>query len=241
MKLRNIIIAALILLFAIACSSNNEEQQEQAAIPAGNHKVEVLEVLQANAYTYLRVDENGKEVWMAVTKMNAEEGDILYYKDSFEMKDFQSKDLERTFESILFVQAVSPTPFGSPQMPKDVKSAHSNVKPQTKTDIKVEKAEGGITIGELFAGKESYSGKTVKVRGEVTKVNLGIMGRNWIHIQDGTADGNNYDLTITTDREASVGDVVTFEGTVTVNKDFGSGYSYEVIIEEAKVIANSKS
>jgi hypothetical protein len=126
-------------------------------------------------------------------------------------------------------------------MPKDLKSAHSNVKPQTKTDIKVEKAEGGISIGELFAGKESYSGKTVKVRGEVTKVNLGIMGRNWIHIQDGTADGNNYDLTITTDREASVGDVVTFEGTVTVNKDFGSGYSYEVIIEEAKVIANSKS
>ena len=240
MKLRIAIFAAFILLFTIACSSNNEEEMKELAA-TGNHKVEVQEVVQANSYTYLKVDENGNEVWLAVSKMDAKEGDVLYYKDSFEMKDFKSKDLDRTFASILFVQAVSPTPFGAAPQEQDVKSAHSKIKPQSQSDIKVEKVEGGVTVEELYADKDSFSGKSVKIKGQVTKVNLGIMGRNWIHIQDGTAKGDNYDLTITTDREAGVGDIVTFEGYITINKDFGSGYSYEVIMEEAKIIDISKS
>ncbi len=240
MKLRITLFAAILLMFTIACSSNNEEEQKQLA-ETGNHKIEVLEVIQANAYTYLRTEENGKEAWLAVSKMNANEGDVFYYKDSFEMKDFKSKDLDRTFESILFVQAISPTPFGTEAQPKDVQEAHSKIKPQVNSDIKVEKAEGGVTINELYADKESFSGKSVKIKGQVTKVNLGIMGRNWIHIQDGSSEGNNYDLTITTDREAKIGDVVTFEGYITINKDFGSGYSYEIIMEEAKLIDNTNS
>ena len=61
------------------------------------------------------------------------------------------------------------------------------------------------------------------------------MDRNWIHIQDGTSDNGNFDLTITTNEEVVVNDVVVFKGKITLNKDFGAGYSYEVIMEEAKV------
>ncbi len=85
----------------------------------------------------------------------------------------------------------------------------------------------------LYAKRNEYAGKTIKVKGQVTKVNIAIMERNWVHIQDGTADGENFDLTITTIHEPKVGDVITYSGTLILNKDFGSGYSYELLLENA--------
>jgi hypothetical protein len=73
----------------------------------------------------------------------------------------------------------------------------------------------------------------------VVKVNKQVMGKNWIHIQDGTDFNNDFDLTITTQDLAEIGDEVTFKGKISVNKDFGSGYSYEVIMEDA-VLTNKK-
>ena len=95
-------------------------------------------------------------------------------------------------------------------------------------------SEGGITIGELFSNKDSYANKTVLIKGQVTKVNRAIMGKNWVHLQDGTSGSGNYDLTITTQDEVSPGDVVTFEGKIALNKDFGAGYAYDVLMEDAK-------
>ena len=98
--------------------------------------------------------------------------------------------------------------------------------------------KGGITIAELFSKRENYSNKIVILQGKVVKFNSQIMGKNWVHLQDGTNDENNYDLTITTNDVVLVGDVVTFEGKITLNKDFGAGYSYEVIMEGAKLKTN---
>jgi hypothetical protein len=78
-------------------------------------------------------------------------------------------------------------------------------------------------------------GKAVLVRGKVVKYNPGIMGKNWIHLRDGTgspANGSN-DVLVTTMSTAKVGDIVTIKGTVRTDKDFGSGYAYKVLIEEA--------
>jgi len=97
-------------------------------------------------------------------------------------------------------------------------------------------AKGGITIGELYAKKDSYSAKPVKIKGEVVKFNKQIMGKNWIHIQDGTNNNGSFDLTITSDETVKVGDVVTIEGIITLNKDFGYGYSYDIILENGKLI-----
>ena len=109
------------------------------------------------------------------------------------------------------------------------------------TDIKVEKAAGenGYTVGEVFADNTKLDGKTIRVQGKVVKFSPQIMGKNWIHIQDGSGDplNNTHDLVITTNAEPPKGkDVITIEGTVRANKDFGAGYSYVVIVEDAKII-----
>jgi len=105
-----------------------------------------------------------------------------------------------------------------------------------KADVKVEPCADCITIEKLFADKKSYAGKVIKVKGQVTKYNAGIMGKNWVHIQDGSEYRDNFDLTITTDVAVSVGETVTFEGKISLDKDFGYGYVYNVLMEEGKSV-----
>ncbi len=105
-----------------------------------------------------------------------------------------------------------------------------------KADIKIIPCENCTTIERLMADKKSLSGKTIKVKGVVTKVNDEIMDKNWVHIQDGTGSRDEYDLTITTLQSAKVGDTVTFEGKIALDKDFGYGYFYSVIMEDANII-----
>ncbi len=105
-----------------------------------------------------------------------------------------------------------------------------------KANITVEPCEGCITISNLLANKKSYSGKIIKIKGQVTKYNPEIMGKNWVHIQDGTEFQGEYDLTITTDIPVNVGQIVTFEGKIALDKDFGYGYLYNVIMEEGKPV-----
>ena len=220
----------------IACQKS-EEPKAQTAMNMDGHKIVVQEVIHATSYTYLRVKENEREYWMAVTRREIAEGATFYYKDGMEMKNFQSKDLDRTFESIYFVQNLSAQPSAAmPPMSMTGSMPQGKKVPAQDAKITIEPVEGGITIAELYAGKKTYEAKKVKVRGKVTKYNAGIMGRNWAHLQDGTKDGNNYDITITTQDGVHVGDVVTFEGVVVLNKDFGAGYKYDVIIEEASLL-----
>jgi len=98
----------------------------------------------------------------------------------------------------------------------------------------IAKAEGGKTIQEIFDEKAALAGGKVTVRGKAVKANAGIMGRNWVHIRDGSGANGDNDLTVTTaGGDWQVGDVVTVVGVVRTDKDFGAGYAYPVIIEEA--------
>lgn len=108
-----------------------------------------------------------------------------------------------------------------------------------KSNIQLEKADGEITIAEVFANRQNYSGKEIEIRGVVVKVNKQIMGKNWIHIQDGTNSEGKFDLTITSQDLAEVNDEVTVKGKITLEKDFGSGYFYDVIMEEASLVSKS--
>lgn len=107
-------------------------------------------------------------------------------------------------------------------------------------DLKVEKASGanGYTVGEVFGKAASLNGKKVRVRGQVMKVSAGIMGRNWLHIQDGTGNPtqNTHDLVVTSAEQPEKGAIVMVEGVMAANKDFGAGYVYSVIVEEAKIL-----
>jgi predicted small lipoprotein YifL len=97
----------------------------------------------------------------------------------------------------------------------------------------IAKADGGLTVAEVFAGKDQLAGQRVTFRGRVVKSNANIMGRNWLHVRDGSgADGTN-DLTVSTTGLADVGNTVLVTGTVALNRDLGMGYQYDVIIEDA--------
>lgn len=249
-------IFTAVLIFAVlalsSCGEKEQGAQEQQAqeqqptaappqmqmmsAPSGPdlHTVQVKEVVQASSYTYLNVTEGKETYWMAIPKKEVKPGETISYAGGLPMKNFESKDLKRTFETIYFVDKLIGDEAAAMMAQQSMSASHSMKPVMEKAEISIEPATGGITIGELYGNRSSYGDKTVIVKGKVTKVNPAIMNRNWVHIQDGTSDADNYDLTITTNDEVNVGDVVTFEGKITLNKDFGAGYSYEVIMEEAK-------
>jgi len=229
-----LLVAIALLIFRITRDKETSpEVQMEMLSPI--RVVKVVEVLQTSSYTYLQVKEKNQKYWMAVNKQEAQVGDTFSYETAIEMKDFQSKELDRVFESIYFIDNLFK---GDATQGRAVPMEHQTTKPRTDLDetINIEKADGGISIAELFANKKKYQGKRVKIRGSIVKVNLFVMGKNWVHIQDGTSDGNDFDLTITTLEEVEKDQILTFEGIITLDKDFGAGYFYKVIMEEAVVI-----
>lgn len=231
-KLNFLVLLAGILVIAASCKSKSGADENLAP---NVHKVVAEEVIQTSNYTYIRVSEDDKENWLAIGKAEVEKGKTYYYLPNIEMTDFKSKELNRTFPSIFFVEKFSDQPIvaGKITLADSLKGKQAAM---PKEGIKVDVAEGGITIAELYANRDKYAGKTVKIKGEVVKYAADIMGSNWVHIQDGTKSENSFDLTITTSDVTKVGDVVTFEGTVALKKDFGAGYFYDVIVEKAKLL-----
>lgn len=219
-------------LLTVSCQSNSTTKQNTAKNP-NQHEVVVKEVIQTSSYTYVLLEEEDAQYWAAVSKAEIEEGKTYYYDSFMEMKDFPSKELNKTFESIYFLSDLSSEPI--PSAAEMAEQQHTGkVNTGVNETISVEPVEGGVSIEELYKNKNDYAEQVITVTGQVTKVNTGIMGKNWLHIQDGTADGENYDLTITTDDIASMGDVVIFQGKISLNKDFGYGYAYDVLMEDAK-------
>jgi GW (Gly-Tryp) dipeptide domain len=228
---RNKIILTLVLMLSsliftiISCKSGSN-------LPPGTHCVGVIEVIQTSNYTYLQVEENDNKFWIAVVRREAKSGDVIYYTKAGEMKNFFSKELGRTFPSVFFVEdpsdklitAESPTP-------QNFSSRKNEIKRQS--GISVEPVKGGITISDLYKMQADYAGKAVIIRGVVVKYNKQIMNKNWIHIQDGTENSGKFDLTVTSMDSVQVGNTVTFKGIIRLNKDFGAGYVYDVIMEEA--------
>lgn len=226
----------LILILAIFLAGSCKNSGSRKATKASDiHEVTVMEATNAAGYTYLLVSEGRKEQWLAVNEMDVEIGETYYYQGGLMMSNFKSRELDRVFESIIFVEQISLEP-PSPHQEVTLSTAHSATIPMEKLDISVEVAEGGISIADLISEKASYEGKKVRIRGQVTKYNAEIMDKNWIHIQDGTEYEGMFDLTITSDLEVEVGKTLTFEGKIALDKDFGFGYFYEIIMEEAKTI-----
>lgn len=210
--------------------TKTDTTQTQNNVHKTVHVGEIVENMDAGDYTYVKLNEDNSEYWIAIPKTSVKKGEKLTFSDYMEMKDFESKSLGRTFKSVLFVQDARKV-----ADEKTLKSAHSNVVGKEYKDIKVTPLKDGKTIAQIYENKASLAGKTIKVRGKVVKYNGGIMNRNWIHIQDGTESNGNFDLLITSDESANVGDIVVAEGTLTTDKDFGAGYFYPVVIENGKI------
>ncbi|MFZ5948422.1 MAG: GW dipeptide domain-containing protein [Stygiobacter sp.] len=230
-----LIYSLIIIVFAfIGCSKEENKTNKKTEVRTNYaHQATVLEVIHVTEYTYLRVKENDKEYWIAAPKADIKEGTVINFNQSMEMKNFESKDLKRKFDSILFVDNLDAK--------LGVGALNQPMKPNIeKENIKIEKAADGITIAELFANPKNYENKIVKIKGKVVKINSGIMNKNWIHIQDGTNFKDDFDLTITSDQIASIDEIITVTGKIILNKDFGYGYSYKILMEDTKIENSSK-
>ncbi|MHB1310697.1 MAG: nucleotide-binding protein [Gemmatimonadaceae bacterium] len=199
----------------------------------------VQEVLPAAPYVYLRVKTTKGEVWAAVPEAKIAKGAVVTVFNPMLMSKFESKTLKRTFDEVYF--GTLSADGGVPAMGAG-ENPHASVgKPTEPVKVgKVEKAAGADarTVAEAWAQAAALEGKVVTVRGTVVKFNGGVMGKNWVHLQDGSGDaakGTN-DITFTTMDEAAVGQTITMRGTAHTNKDFGAGYKYAIIVEEAKIV-----
>lgn len=200
----------------------------------------VVETMNASGYTYICLEKAGKQTWVAVPEMKVTVGAKMSFQPGQAMPNFSSKTLGRTFESIVF--SGGPVPASGGQSVPGGDPSHIGSKANVAgldKGIKVEKAAGpdAYTIADVYAKRASLNKKKIAVRGKVVKVSEGIMGRNWVHIQDGTGDQKKgtHNLVATTQATATVGDVVTVTGTFTKDKDFGAGYLYKAIVEDATV------
>ena len=237
------VLRLLTLLIAVIAFVSCDNESEQSRAQADNpllRTVKAKEVKQTTSYTYIHFKEGSDSYWAAISRRDdIEEGGTYYFDNFMEMQNFYSKELDKTFDRIYFIEVLSNTPISAkkPKMPQQTGSTKVG---DYQVEL-VDPAEDGITIAELFGNRESYDGKLIRIRGKVVKFTPAIMKKNWVHIQDGTKWGGDFDLTITTSAECSSGDIVVFEGIVTLNKDFGHGYSYDVILEDATMLEIDKS
>ncbi|MGD9546798.1 MAG: DNA-binding protein [Candidatus Krumholzibacteriia bacterium] len=217
----------------------------------GGFTGEILETMNSGGYTYVKLDTGKEQVWAAATETQVAVGQRVTVPAGMLMKDFPSKTLDRTFPEIWFVGGIYPEgqaanqaqggmpPSGMGGMPSGGMEQMANDGSHNQVpDAGVEpvaKVAGGHDIAGIYAGAAELGGKTVKVRGRVVKFTPNIMGTNWIHIQDGSGEGPSADLTVTSSGSVSVDDVVVVEGVLAVDKDFGAGYRYSAIIENAKI------
>jgi hypothetical protein len=254
-------LASLALIVLTGCGADKTAVADKGPVPAsaqpksppagGDQPSEsgamagpVVETMNAGSYTYVKVRTAEGEVWAAGPTTTVAVGDEVTLPKGMLMQDFESPSLGRKFPQIYFVNAIqkgggAAAPQGHAGMPGGEPGAEHTgpvMGGKAVTIGSIARADGGRTVSEIHAARAGLGGQRVKVRGQVVKSTENVMGRNWLHIQDGSAEGAMGDLTVTTESgNAKVGDLVLVEGVAAVDRDFGSGYRYEVLIEDATV------
>jgi len=191
------------------------------------HTGKVLEHMDSGGYTYMKIDEKGDSYWIAVSNIEISDGAHIRFEEQMWMDNFTSKTLNRTFKKLMFASHVTDA--------KAKRLPHMQPQHTTKEVTKsLYPLPGAQTVVELYHQGKTLNGKKVTLHGKVAKVSRMIMGKNWVHIVDGTRTGENDRIVFTsTQTPPNIGDVVTAEGILASEKDFGYGYFYQVIVEEA--------
>ena len=219
-----------------------------APVPAGMMRGTVLETMNAGGYTYVLIDTGQDQRWAATQQTVVNAGDVVQMKEGMAMTGFTAKSLNRTFDIIYFVdgmQNLSASPEPAAALPEghpatSLPPGHPSTDgaaDAAAADAAVAALEPGQDIAWIYANKDTLAGQSVSLRGKVVKYNEGILGWNFIHLQDGSGDaaaGGN-DLTVTSKAQAAVGQTVVVTGTVILDKDFGAGYAFPVMMEDASI------
>lgn len=225
----------LVAVFLMACAGASWSAGQAAATPA--LKGEILEIVDVPSYTYLRLKTADGEKWAAVDTAKLSKGATVTIEHPERMDNFKSTALKRTFPVIYFgsLPSMAAPPASTAAQ---LTTAHSGVASTPfKGDVNVAKATGpdARTVAEIAGKSTELDNRTVVLRARVVKFTPAIMGKNWLHLRDGSgsaADGTN-DVLATTQGQAKVGDIVLVKGIVRKDKNFGSGYAYKVLVEDA--------
>jgi len=222
---------SILILLATTCLIPAVSAQEPSQFTG-----KVIETMDTGGYTYVHIDTGTRKFWAAAPQVPTKVGEKVTVSEGMPMKDYTSKTLNRKFDLVYFVGAINKgdqqqVPQGmhpkidAAQSAKNAKVSFSDIKKADKT------------VGEIYAEQANLGNKEVAVRGKVVKFNAQIMGKNWVHVQDGTGKEGSNDLTVTTADRVKVGDTVLVNGKIALKKDFGMGYKYDLIIEDGKVKA----
>ncbi len=206
----------------------------------------VAETIEAGSYTYIRLEEPDR--WIATSPMAASKGDQVKFSGGMEMKDFHSKALDRTFDSIFFVQNVSLAGKDIENMHREAKESygakHSMIPQADSTQApapgEIPPLADGKTIADLFAESAQLSEKTVSLRARVMKVSQNIMDKNWMTLRDGSGTEPDNKLVATSSELVSPGDLVIASGILRKDIDIGAGYRYKILLEEATFSQSSE-
>lgn len=199
-------------------------EPDPAATPEASRMGRVLETFDSGGFTYIELQTDAEALWIAGPLTAVAVGDTVATTEGALMADFHSRTLDRTFSRIWFVAGVR---LMGPELQ------------QADASAAVPRAEGGITVAEAHARAAELRGTEVVIAARVVKASAGILGHNWLHVQDGSglAGDGTHDLAVTTAPGPipAVGDTVRIRGHLATDRDFGAGYRYAILIEDADI------
>lgn len=217
------------------------------------HSGTVISVKTSGNYTYIRLKEAGKKIWLATSPMQVSVGDPIEYTGGDVMKKFESKAMKKTFDEIRFVTRIRVVK-NDPQSDNQAKASIAHPKSASKDGPKesakenpmkspvaavpqkgeIKKGEKDITVEEIFSGREQLKDRVVTLRGKVIKVSKNILNKNWITLSDGTGTAPDDRIVAVTTDLVALGDVATVTGILKTNVNLGGGYKYKVLIDESR-------
>lgn len=203
-------------------------QNESTQKPADqeHHHAVVKEILEDGKYFMLLVSEGSSEYWLIARSGEWQLGDHVDFHTGLRKTDYLNTTLGKTFDEVYLVSSITLA-----HRADEAGTEHGATGGQKSPQSLSAQIEGAMSVAEVLNSPQSLEGKKVKVQGFVTKVNAHIMNRHWVHLSDQETGGN--DLVITTQTVVPAGHRVVFEGDVVLNKDFGAGYVFDVLIENA--------
>lgn len=226
-------------IFSEENTNTESTNKTESSSAEGLHTVVVNEKLPAAKYIYLNVTEAGEQFWIAARNQEITIGNTYFYRNALLKTNFESKEYNRVFEKIYLISNLVSEDHRNNSSAIKSNSSNQKEQPATKETIpthteKITPREGSISIAEIVANPQEYEGKTVQLTGKCVKINPNIMDRNWIHLQDGSK--NDYDFVITSNTFVPEGKIITISALVSLNRDFGAGYRYDLILENGTII-----
>ena len=243
----NVFLLSVTMIF-LSCKRGPETQdpftlqvrhdivEEFEDIRWSEHRVEILEVVPTAKYAYIRVKEDSENYWVASSPGNFVTGKEYVFNEAVVKYDFKSPSLDRVFDSIYLVTKIVPLARKDElkrlRFNPHAKSGDENEETSQKQNSEIQIQQ--LTLTELLNDPQRFEGELIEISGLCTKVNTNIMDRNWIHLK---ADEDAAEELVATSKEApAVGETIVLHAIVRLNKDFGAGYVYPILLEEAIMV-----